>query len=80
MVFDYFVRMNGSLRLLPKQEQKFGIESRPDGTLLLVAGCYVNRENVVKWMAIPFSTFSETLTCWKDLERLVVDLIDTVPV
>ena len=48
------------------------IEVQSNGTFLLLAGFH-ERGGYISWTGVPFSDFSQTLTCIKDLERIVMD-------
>ena len=62
-------------RLLPPDQRVLKIEVQSDGTLLLFAGFH-ERDGCVLWNAMPFSDFSQTLTCLDDLECFVIDKVD----
>ena len=57
---------------LPKELRKMQIEVRPDGKLVIAAGFH-ECGGYISWTAVPFSDFSQTLTCLNDLERFVCD-------
>jgi len=61
------------MQLLPREQRRIVIEERPDGTLLLIAGFHLDEEKYLHYTSIPFSEFSQTLTCLDDLERFVID-------
>jgi len=56
---------------LPKELRKMKIEVSPNGQLSIVAGFH-ECGGYISWTAVPFSDFSQTLTCIKDLERIVL--------
>ena len=57
-------------RLLPKELRQIEVEVLPGGKLVLLAGFHESAD-CVDWTSLPFSDFSQTLTCLDDLERLV---------
>jgi len=71
--------MNGMTpTLLPKKQRRITVETRPDGQLVLVAGFHFTQEGKDRYLyhtAIPFSEFSQTLTCLDDLECFAVDAV-----
>ena len=64
------------LYYLPSNEDRtVKVEIRPDGELILMAG-FFERGGYTHYTPIRFSTFSDTLTCMEDLERIVTDRIE----
>lgn len=66
-------------RLLPPDQRRIEVEVGPDGELMLAVGFYESG-NYRLWTPIPFSEFSHDLTCLDDLERRVIQHVDTPPV
>ena len=58
------------MKLLPRDQWMLGIETTPEGKIILLLGCCV-KENYRHWQSIPFSDFSQNLTCLDDIERFV---------
>ncbi len=71
--------MMSEKRLLPPEQRKIAVETTPSGELILVAGFH-ERSGYMCWTPIPFSEFSHDLTCLDDLERRVIQHVDTPPV
>ena len=59
------------MKLLPRDQWTLGLEITPEGTLMLLLGCWT-KENYRHWKSIPFSDFSQNLTNLDDLEGFVV--------
>ena len=58
------------MKLLPRDQWMLGIEITPEGKLTLLLGFWA-KENYWHWQSIPFSDFSQNLTCLDDIERFV---------
>ena len=62
-------------RLLPVELREMKLEVTSDGDLIILAGFY-EKNGWIVWESIPFSDFSQNLTRFDDLERLVVDRVE----
>ena len=58
---------------LPSGHMETSVYTDPDGKLYLVVSGMFAVNNVVHGVRMPFSDFSETLTCANDLESAVVN-------
>ncbi|MCL2647210.1 MAG: hypothetical protein FWD61_09420 [Phycisphaerales bacterium] len=65
---------NQNLTRLESYQTRIYVELS-NGEMFLVAGLH-RRDGFIVYTPIPFSTFSESLTCYSDLERIVAEVIN----
>jgi hypothetical protein len=51
------------------------VQIPPDGKMSLVVACYI-QDGWLQCVKIPFSSFSQSLSMFSDLERLVIDTVE----
>ena len=63
------------IKIIHTSHWKTCVQIPPDGKMALVVACYI-QDGWLQCIEIPFSSFSQSLTVFSDLERLVIDTVE----